>query len=335
MDSLTQALLGAAVAGAAVPQRHTRKALLAGALLGTLPDLDVVIRYESAVANFTQHRGFSHSIFVLAPFSVVLWLLLRRWWAPVRDAPAPWFAAISLALLTHTLLDAHTAYGTQLLWPLETPPVMWATLFIIDPLFTLPLLLGVLLGIVWPAPRRLRGALLLSTAYIGWSWVASTLVLRTAEARLADVELTAPLFVTPTPFNTLLWRIVARTPDGYLEGFDSLVAEDAGAPFISYECEDSPPGDREALDRLNWFASGLVCAAVQENQMVQADLRMGQAPRYVFSFAVAARGEDGWEVVKPALEPYRLEDRALGTLWRRIWSPDPALAPKPLSDREN
>ena len=82
--------------------------MLVGAGLGTLPDLDVFIDFGGAVENFTYHRGFSHSLFVLAPFSVLLWLALRRWWAPVREAPYRWLAAISLALLTHPLLDAHT-----------------------------------------------------------------------------------------------------------------------------------------------------------------------------------------------------------------------------------
>ena len=101
--------------------------MLAGAALGTLPDLDVFIDYGDAVRNFTYHRGFSHSLLVLAPFSVALWLLLRRFWAPVREAPRRWLAAIALTLLTHPLLDAHTAYGTQLLWPLDSPPVAWST----------------------------------------------------------------------------------------------------------------------------------------------------------------------------------------------------------------
>ena len=138
MDSVTQAVLGAAIGGAIAPAGQRRKALLVGAALGTLPDLDVAIDYGDAVANFTFHRGFSHSLFVLPPFAVLLWLALRRWWAPVRDAPLRWLAIIGLALITHPLLDAHTAYGTQLLWPLDSPPVMWATLFIIDPIFALP-----------------------------------------------------------------------------------------------------------------------------------------------------------------------------------------------------
>ena len=129
------------------PRGERRKALLLGAALGTLPDLDVLIDYGDAVRNFTYHRGFSHSLFVLAPFSLLLWLVVRRWWAPVRAAPGQWLAAISLALLTHPLLDAHTAYGTQLFWPMTLRPTMWGTIFIIDPLYTLPLLIGVLVAV--------------------------------------------------------------------------------------------------------------------------------------------------------------------------------------------
>jgi inner membrane protein len=142
MDSLTQAVLGAGIAGAVAPAGHRRKALLLGAALGTLPDLDVLIDYGGAVENFTMHRGFSHSLFVLAPFTLILWWVLGKFWSVVREAPLRWLAVVGLALVTHPLLDAHTAYGTQLLWPLDVPPTMWATVFIIDPLFTLPLLVA-------------------------------------------------------------------------------------------------------------------------------------------------------------------------------------------------
>ena len=93
MDSVTQAALGACVTAACVPREHRRKALLAGAMLGTLPDLDVFIDFGGAVENFTYHRGFSQSLFVLAPFSLLLWWVLKQLWAPVRAAPERWLAA--------------------------------------------------------------------------------------------------------------------------------------------------------------------------------------------------------------------------------------------------
>ncbi|MEM7586742.1 MAG: metal-dependent hydrolase, partial [Acidobacteriota bacterium] len=216
MDSLTQAVLGATVAGACAPRGHRRKALLAGAALGTLPDMDVVIRHGDAVKDFTFHRGFTHSLFVLPPLSVLLWAVLRKGWSPVREAPMRWLAAISLALITHPLIDAHTAYGTQLFWPLPSPPVMWSTLFIIDPLYTLPLLIAVVVAAIWPAARRTRHALLiglvLSTSYLAWSWVGKIQVERHARAELATLGLAdAPIFSVPTPLNTLVWRVVALT----------------------------------------------------------------------------------------------------------------------------
>ena len=94
---MTQAALGACVTAACVPRGHRRKALVAGAMLGTLPDLDVFIDFGDAVRNFTYHRGFSHSLFVLPGVAILIWLALKRWWAPVREAPRHWLLAIMLA----------------------------------------------------------------------------------------------------------------------------------------------------------------------------------------------------------------------------------------------
>ena len=105
MDSVTQIVLGASVAAVCVPDSDRRKAVIAGAMLGTLPDLDVFVDYGNAVSNFTLHRGFSHSLIVLVPFAVVLWFLLKHYYSPVKQSPTPWFWAITLALITHPLLE--------------------------------------------------------------------------------------------------------------------------------------------------------------------------------------------------------------------------------------
>ncbi len=99
MDSLSQVVLGASVGGAVMGRTLGRSALLGGALLGTLPDLDVLIDYGDAVANFTEHRGFSHSLLVLLPVSLLLAWVLQRW----RPAITlwRWWAFTGLCLLTH------------------------------------------------------------------------------------------------------------------------------------------------------------------------------------------------------------------------------------------
>ena len=328
MDSLSQAVLGASVAGVCAPSGHRGKAMLLGAALGTLPDLDVFIDFGGAVENFTYHRGFSHSLFVLAPLSVLIWVCMRRWWAPARDGSLRWLAAVSLALLTHPLLDAHTAYGTQLFWPLNMPPTSWATLFIIDPLYTLPLLVG---GVVAAFRRQLGGkarhvGLVVSTLYVGWSWVAQTMVTRHVEDALASMQVQdAQVFLTPTPFNTLLWRAVVIADENYLEGFDSLLVDEGTMQFKSYPSgmnmlEES--GDIWAVERLRWFAQGFVKAHVDNDRLVISDLRMGQEPVYVFSHIVAARGNPHWREISTELLPVSFDDRALAETWDRIWRDD-------------
>lgn len=327
MDSLTQAVLGAGVAGICAPQGQRRKALLAGAALGTLPDLDVIIRFDDAVKNFTYHRGFSHSLFVLLPFAALLWAGLRRWWAPAREAPGRWFAAIFLALLTHPLLDAHTAYGTQLFWPLTTPPIAWSTIFIIDPLFTLPLVVSVLLAASVPTKRwstgTLAAGLAISATYMAWTWAAKNLVEQNAAAELANRGLSdAPVFSTPAPFNTALWRIVVMTDAGYLEGYDSLLVDERGIDFRFYASDFRALDSAShiwAVSRLRWFARDFVKAEVRDDVLILSDLRMGAEPKYAFRHIVAKRGNPHWTAMPTQLLQTSFDRGDVSALWHRIW----------------
>ena len=329
MDSLTQITLGACVAAACVPPGQRRKAALLGAALGTLPDLDVFLDYGGPVANFTMHRGFSHSLLVLAPIGALLWLALRSFWPPVREAPQRWFAAIFLALLTHPLLDAHTAYGTQLFWPSGSAPISWATIFIIDPLYTLPLLAGMIAVLIQPvsqaAGRWLMAGLVWSMLYLGWSWFAQTLVAANARQSLhAQGVAEARLFVSPAPLTTLLWRVVARTQQGYYEGLDSVVANDGPIEFTFYPSEDrilaAALPHVPAAQRLQWFAGGFVGASVENDTLVLSDLRMGNHPDYVFRHAVARRGNPHWEAIEPERLPSVMRIGQLKWIWQRIWN---------------
>lgn len=309
MDSLTQFVLGASVAAVCVPQGHRRKALLVGAALGTLPDLDVLIDYGDAVANFTYHRGFSHSLLVLTPFAIGLWYLLKRTWQPVKSAPTPWFWAILLVLITHPLLDAHTAYGTQLFWPIQTPPVMWTTLFIIDPLYTLPLLAGVLTLTIKPkgvfAHKMLILGLVMSSSYLAWSWFAKMTIEDKVIAEFNVDESRSKLFTTPTPFNTLFWRAVLVEDDRYYEIYVSMLGN-AKPTITEYVRNQHLLEEAQHLwpvARLNWFTQGFIKAEHIGDKLVIADLRMGVEPHYVFRHVVAEQGKPHWQSVPTKLLP--------------------------------
>lgn len=332
MDSISQAVLGAAIAAACVPVRHRRKALMIGAALGTLPDLDVLIDYGDGVSNMTFHRGFSHSLFVLPLVAMVLWSALRRWWAPVREAPRAWAWAILLPLVTHPLLDALTVYGTQLFWPLTTPPVMGGSLFIIDPLYTVPLLVAVLVAAIAGEARRGGTAvalgLALSTGYAAWSLVAQRHVDAIAADSLRGTpHADAPRLVVAMPFTTLAWRIVVLTPEGYLEGERSLVADRGPIDFIAHRFDRrllEEAGDLWAVQRLFWFSQGFQRADVVGGELRLADLRMGQHPTFFFTHGVARRQGGAWVAAdNRQIEQPRVREGQLAGLWRRVWSGEP------------
>ena len=306
MDSLSQLALGAAV-GVAVMGRRTAvwKAALWGGIAGTLPDLDVVIDHGDALRNMTLHRGASHALFWLTLATPVLAALpaaLHR----ERALFGRWWLAMWLALVTHPLLDAMTVYGTQLLLPFTDHPFGVGSMFIIDPLYTLPLLVGVLAALLRRQERGLawnRWGLLLSTGYLAWSVAAQWHVREVARDALAARGLPElPLLVTPSPFNTVLWRVVAMRPDGsYEEGFRSLL----DAHPMRFRHLPATPGLREQLagiegvQRLARFTHGFYKVSADGASARVTDLRMGQEPHYTFSFEIARREASGWVPVVP------------------------------------
>ncbi|MBN8212655.1 MAG: metal-dependent hydrolase [Xanthomonadales bacterium] len=331
MDSLSQIVLGGALVAAIAPASHRRAALLAGAALGTLPDLDslpLALLFDDPVMRMTWHRSVSHSLFVLPFVAAVIWWLYKRRGGRVAASPVRWFFAMQSALITHPLLDAFTVYGTQLWWPLGVPPTMWSSMFIIDPLYTLWLLIAC--SVAWVARERIAAqrvliaGLALSTAYLGWSLAAKAMVERAAEDALAQIGLQdAPRFSVPMPFNTLLWRVVAMTPDGYVEGERSLVA-DRGAMRFRAQPSDVAAlrevADYEAVARLRWFNHGFMKAQERDGTLILSDLRMGLEPDYIFNFIVAKRNSPTWREIPPQqlTWPWNAAGR-LRDMWGRIW----------------
>jgi inner membrane protein len=320
------------------PAKFRRTAILAGAAINTLPDLDVIPLFalsSDPIVHLTWHRAATHSLLVLPFVAWALWWLLKSRWTPVREEPRRWFWLILVTLLAHPLIDAFTVYGTQLFWPLPLPPAMWSSLFIIDPLFTLPLAVACGLAWIWNeearAAKALSAGLLLSGLYLSWSIVAKVEVDRIADQALAAQGLQdAPRFSVPMPFNTLLWRVVAMTPDGYLAGERSLIADHGPMQFHSYRSDTQALAEVAQFPmvvRLLWFNHHFVKAEQHDGQLVLSDLRMGVEPDYNFRFAVAERSGDGWREI-PVVQlhwPWQAA-RQLSSMWQRIWAPAQAAA---------
>jgi inner membrane protein len=338
MDTLSQITLGAVI-GVAVMGRRTAvwKAAVWGGLAGTLPDTDVFLNFGDPILDMVRHRAESHALFyltLLAPFlawgiaklhgETVIW---KRWWL-----------AIWLVLVTHPLLDLMTVYGTQLLIPFSSHPFGVGSIFIIDPLYTLPLLVGLVMALWLKSTRGLRwnqAGLAFSMAYLAWSVVIQSHMLGIAEKSLQANNIQAErILVTPTAFNTVLWRFVAMTPDYYYEGFSSLLDDDKQIKWLTYpRCDALIQANlnNPSVKAIADFSHGFYTLTQQNDRLVVTDLRMGQQPFYFFSFDVGNANQlsNGKTLVTNVGQRPNL-DTALPWLWARIGGEN-----IPLSDAKN
>jgi inner membrane protein len=328
VDSVSQIALGAAV-GVATMGRRTAlwKSALWGAVAGTLPDLDVLIDHGDPIRNMVLHRAETHAPFWLTLFSLPLaaavarlhgeWSSWRRWWL-----------ALWLVLVTHPMLDAMTVYGTQIALPFSDHPYGAGSIFIIDPLYTLPLLAGV----GWALSARGSAAgmranawgLALSTAYLVWGVAAQQQVNRVASASLADQGIVAErVLVTPAPFNSLLWRVVAVAGDHYHEGFYSLLDHEPKMAFDRFERGNALAAElplHDGVQRIRRFSKGFYRLSQEGGRVLISDLRMGLEPAYTFTFAVAERHSAAVPLTLPEQVGARPDlGRLLPWLWRRMW----------------
>jgi inner membrane protein len=336
MDSVTQITLGAAVGEAVLGRQVGNRALLWGGIIGTLPDLDVFVPLGDVVKDFTYHRSASHSLIMLALATPLLVWLINRIHPALREYRTRWALLVYLCFATHVLLDSFTSYGTQLFWPIVDTPVAWSTIFIIDPLYTLPLLVGVIAALVMTRDsgrghRWNRAGLILSSLYLSWTVAASFIAQQGFDSALRAQNIAyEKLYVSAAPFNSLLWRAVVIDDRGYYEGYYSVLDDGDDTAFVHY------PGDRQLLTgiedhwpvrRLQWFSHGIYSVTRSGDDIVISDLRMGVEPNYVFRFKV---GEFGNPHARPTtaerLVPVRDLSR-LPQLWARIWDQSVMLSP--------
>lgn len=324
MDSVSQLLLGASVAVAVMGRKvPVWQAVTVGAVCGTLPDLDVFIDHGDAIRNMTLHRTESHALFWLTLVSPALGWLVSRLCRQPHMFPR-WWGAVWLALITHPLLDLTTVYGTQLALPFTDRPFAIGSLFIIDPLYTLPLLVGVIAALVWRQTRGYRWNSLglgLSSLYLLWSMVAQGWVTHQIEQQLAQrEERVLRLLVTPTAFNTLQWRVVVMTADHYQEGFYSLLNADHPLTLTKHDNGRALYQQFSTnwyVQRVAWFSRGFYAMKRVGEHITITDLRMGEEPNYSFTFDL------GPEPLKNGpFKPERVSVQRppLGQALHKLWS---------------
>ena len=271
MDPFSQAALGAVVGQAAGHRQLGYKAALYGAMAGVLPDIDVLFSLNGDfVDQLVMHRGITHSLFFAPVIGPALgWLI---WYREQRKGEAPggpgiWIWVMTLALLSHPLLDLLTPYGTQLMLPFSDARFAINAMPIIDPIYTSLLALGLLIAWLpafrgrWPTNLTALITLLISTSYLGYGWLqgirTEAVALQQLEARGITPERLAAF---PTILQVHLRRVVARTPAEDRVGFYSTWApceiEWISAPRLANREKLSPFLASREGSVFDWFSMG-------------------------------------------------------------------------------
>ncbi len=296
MDSFTQIVLGIAVADVCAGKELKNKTFLYGAILGTLPDLDVVVgSFLNPVDGVFIHRGISHSLLLFLLLSPFLGWLISK----IEKDKINFRRATSMAfwcLFTHVLLDMFTSWGTQILWPLETRFAL-KTIFVIDPLYTIPLLISLIY--VWRNKdnflrmKYVKRGLLISSAYLLLSCCIKLYALNKFENALQKQGITySEIIVKPTAFNLILWNANVSKTDSYLLSDYSLFDSEP-ISFKNYSkntaLQSQLKGNSD-FEKLQKISEGWYIISEKEDALYFNDLRFGllndstQNPQFAFSY---------------------------------------------------
>lgn len=331
MDSLSQIVLGAAVGNEILGKKLGNKAILYGAVVGTIPDLDVLYgKFLDPITATDIHRGFSHStLFFILITPLLAWILKKiETKNQVSFVEAAWF--VFLGLQTHALLDLFTTWGTQLLWPLETRFSL-QSIFVIDPLYTLPFLLCLIVSMrqhKTSEKRKFwnRTGLFLSTSYLVLTLLVQSVVHQKFEHQLSQNKiLYQEMVVKPSPFNIILWTTHVKVEQGYWVGeysfFDTKPIDFQWIPKQDVLIENIL--HEPIVQQLKRISEGWYCVTQTDNQLRFNDLRFGlmnsDPNNLEFSFSYEIFQENGQFKARELPNKNRKQaQKLLSKLWIRL-----------------
>ncbi|WP_413512951.1 metal-dependent hydrolase [Myroides odoratus] len=283
MDSLTQIVLGGAIGNALLGRKLKNKAVLYGAIAGTIPDLDILaIYFTDPLSALEFHRGITHSI-LFAIFGAFFFGYLLYWFEKKKGVTYEegcWL--FFWGLFTHSLLDVFTTWGTRVLWPLDYS-FAFKSIFVIDPLYTLPFVFFLIRSMLEKTDMNRRMNLNKWGLYISSSYLALTLLLKAVAfynfTGALDQQHIAykSMSVKPTLMNTILWSAIVETKDAFLIGEYSFFNPEP-VLFQAYPKNREVIGSLEKhylINRLIKLSEGCYTFSEKHNEIYFNDLRFG------------------------------------------------------------
>ena len=329
MDSLTQIILGAAVGEAVLGRKIGNKAMLYGAIAGTIPDLDVISSYfTDTVSALEIHRGFTHSIIFCVFFAPIFGFVVSKY--EKHKNLKDWSWLFFWAFITHPILDAQTTWGTQLFWPLDIR-LAFKNVFVIDPLYTIPFLVFLILAMCQKRTSEKRRfynnlGLIISSSYLVITLLLKGFAYQKFNKELATQNITyITLNTKPTPLNTILWSANIETENSFLIGYFSFFDKNA-IQFSEYPKNHELLGDLKnhpKTKRMIAITKGWFTINKKNDTIYFNDLRFGtlstatNATNFVFKYRIDI-DKNGIPLFVEEPKGKRDGKKLLSELWVRI-----------------
>jgi len=345
MDSVTQIILGAAVGEAILGKKLGNKAIVAGGIAGTIPDLDVLFGpFMSEVDGLAFHRGISHSIFFAIIGGLFFgWCGFRLYnkkrtqlsgYDSSQGSLKEWQLLFILGMITHALLDSFTMYGTQLFAPFSDYRVAINSIAVADFFYTVPFAICLLISIFSKRGSRKRRfwnylGLGVSSIYLIFTLINKSVMTSHFKSALADQNIAYTEYIVgPTLLTNFLWNITVDAGDQYYSAKYSWF-DKSPIQFESLEKNHHLIGDAEddkTINILKWFTKEFYSIIINSKGQLQFnDLRYGTFGNsnldnnFVFRFILEKNPDGSYTMTSQEGGPAKGEEKKVMTqLWNRI-----------------
>jgi inner membrane protein len=345
MDSVTQIVLGAAVGEAVLGKKLGNKAIVAGGISGTIPDLDVLFSpFMSEVDGLAFHRGISHSIlFAILGGLLFGWCAFRFYnrkrtqlsgYDSTQGSLRQWQLLFFLGMFTHALLDSFTMYGTQLLAPFSEYRVAFNSIAVADFFYTVPFIFCLIMAMISKKGTRRRrrwnyAGLIISSLYLLFTLANKSYVTNKFEKALAEQSISyTDKIIGPTILTNFLWNITADAGDVYYSSkyswFDTSPIK---FDIIKKNHElIADAGIDRTIGILKWFTKGFYNVMTLPDGNIQInDLRYGtfdnpdMTKNYIFRFVLRKQDDGHYKMLSSEGGPPKGEEqKMISELWTRI-----------------
>lgn len=303
MDTLSHIVLGACIGEAVLGKKIGKKAMLWGALANNFPDIDVFFSplFHPVDALFV-HRGITHSFLFLILVTPLFAWLFSRWYKNGATSFRDWVLFFFITLIAHSLIDSCTVYGTGVFEPLSHFRLQFTALFIVEPFYTLPLLIAFIFLLIlkrdsakrkfWTKLGLISSTLYLSLAICNKIYIGKIFSDSMTKQNIHFTD----YYTSPTPLNNVLWNVVAKDSNGLWIGYYSHFDKTKNIKFSFIPRNDSLAlniFESHVVQRLIRFADGYYCFTQKDGQLRINDLRFafagefdGSTDNFVFSFGL-------------------------------------------------